>query len=205
VPIENTAALIRRPNCPLRYPHLLQAGQNSVTAASVLTVWRNQTRFAWKILIRTESAIHPMTTLETLNSDDMSVLRGLVIDHVHRKYGCPKPPGFPEEIKDLYRADADNLLAYIATSAAGCRSPSCVQAPCERPRGLSGLWLQDALLKEGSPGVPHDTTDTDRALAEKFHRDRNLSAPSETIIRKHYFNRVSSDDSRKFWQIVPAA
>jgi hypothetical protein len=50
-----------------------------------------------------------MTTLETLNSDDMSVLRGLVIDHVHRKYRMSQTPGFPEEIKDLYRADADNL------------------------------------------------------------------------------------------------
>jgi hypothetical protein len=50
-----------------------------------------------------------MTTLETLNSDDISLLRGLVMDHVQRKYRMSQMPGFPEEIKDLYRADVDNL------------------------------------------------------------------------------------------------
>jgi len=90
-----------------------------------------------------------MTTLETLNSDDMSVLRGLVIDHVHRKYRMSQTPGFPEEIKDLYRADADNLTRIYRKLGGRLSFGELCPSSMREARGLSGLWLQDALLKEG--------------------------------------------------------
>jgi hypothetical protein len=107
-----------------------------------------------------------MTALETLDSDDMSVLRGLVIDHVHRKYRMSQTPGFPEEIKDLYRADAVNLTRKYRKLGGRLSFGELCPSSMREARGLSGLWLQDALLKEGSPGVPHDTTDADRAEAD---------------------------------------
>jgi hypothetical protein len=117
----------------------------------VLNVWRNQTRIAWKFLSAqnpqsTGSGIQ-MTALETLDSDDMSVLRGLVIDHVHRKYRMSQTPGFPEEIKDLYRADAVNLTRKYRKLGGRLSFGELCPSSMREARGLSGLWLQDALLK----------------------------------------------------------
>ena len=173
--------------CPLGSPHpsvWLKFRNRTI----VLSVWRNQTRIAWKFLSAqnpqsTGSGIQ-MTALETLDSDDMSVLRGLVIDHVHRKYRMSQTPGFPEEIKDLYRADADNLTRiYRKLGGRLSFAELCPSSMREAP-GIIRFVVARCSLKEGDPGVPHDTTDAGRAEAD--HSTDDKRPPRDRTVWSEY-------------------